>query len=109
VRQGRGSSSQYNFSAKPGGNTNTQTVTVKNSGPSALGTFSVVLTQPKEGSMYTVSSTGAVVSSNKSCQFKITFKSPSTVGTYTGAVTVGAQDLDGRVATKSAKLSGQSK
>jgi hypothetical protein len=117
------SNSNLTFSAKPGGNTNTQTLTIKNSGAGALGTFGVVLTQPntvtqptavtpKGTPLYTVASdtcTGKAVSAGKSCQIQIRFTSPSAAGTYIGDVTISAQDIDGAVATRSAKLSGSAK
>jgi hypothetical protein len=114
------SNTQLNFSAKPGGITNTQTLTVKNPGPGALGTFSVVLTQPNTVTqptavtpsgvpVYQVTSdtcTPNVVSAGKTCQLQIKFTSPSAAGTYVGDVTISAQTIDGAVATRSAKLSG---
>jgi hypothetical protein len=116
------SNSQLNFSAKPGGNTNTQTLTVRNSGPGALGTFSVALTQPNTVTQPTaVTPTGVpvyqltsntctgIVSENKTCQVQIRFTSPSAAGTYVGDVTISAQNIDGAVATRSAKLSGSAK
>jgi hypothetical protein len=117
------SNTQLNFSAKPGGNTNTQTLTVKNSGPGALGSFSVVVTQPNTVTqptavtpsgvpVYQVTSdtcTPNVVSEGKTCQLQIKFTSPSAAGTYVGDVTISAQSIDGAVATRSAKLSGSAK
>ena len=116
------SNTQLNFSAKPGGNTNTQTLTVRNSGPGALSTFSVVLTQPDTVKQPTaVTPTGVpvyrvtsntcttVVSEGKTCQVKIMFTSPSAAGTYLGDVTISAQNIDGATATRSAKLSGTAK
>ena len=117
------SNSLLNFSAKPGGNTNTQTVTVKNSGPGALGTFSVALTQPNRVTQPTAvtpsgvpvfqvtsdTCTPNVVSENKNCQLQIKFTSPSAAGTYLGDVTITAQNIDGAVATKSARLTGTAK
>jgi hypothetical protein len=117
------SNTQMNYSAKPGGSTNTQTLTVKNSGSGALSTFSVVLTQPNRVTqptavtpsgvpVYQVTSdtcTGKVVSAGKSCQLQIKFTSPSAAGTYVGDVTISAQDIDGAVATRSAKMSGNAK
>jgi hypothetical protein len=117
------SSTQMNYSAKPGGVTNTQTLTVKNSGAGALGTFSVVVTQPNTVTqptavtpsgvpLYQVTSdtcTPNIVSAGKSCQIQIKFTSPSAAGTYVGDVTVSAQDINGAVATRSAKLAGTAK
>jgi hypothetical protein len=117
------SNSLLTFSAKPGGLTNTQTLTVKNSGPGALGTFSVVVTQPNRVTQPTAvtpsgvpvfqvtsdTCTPNVVSEGKTCQLKIMFTSPSAAGTYTGDVTISAQNIDGATATRSAKLTGTAK
>jgi hypothetical protein len=117
------SNTQLNFSAKPGGNTNTQTLTVRNSGPGALGSFSVAVTQPNTVTqptavtpsgvpVYQVTSdtcTGRTVSEGKTCQLQIKFTSPSATGTYVGDVTISAQNIDGATATRSAKLSGTAK
>jgi hypothetical protein len=102
---------QLTFAAKPGGSTNTQTLTIKNSGPSALGTLSVVLT-PTGVPIYQVTSdtcTPNVVSSGKTCQLQIKFTSPAAAGTYSGDVTISAQDIDGAVVTRGAKLVGTAK
>ena len=117
------SNTQLNFSAKPGGNTNTQTLTVRNAGPGALGTFSVVVTQPNTVTqptavtptgvpVYRVTSdtcTGNVVSEGKTCQVRVTFTSPSAAGTYVGDVTISAQNIDGATATRSSKLNGSAR
>ena len=96
---------------------------MKNSGPGALGTFSVVLTQPNTVTQPTaVTPTGVpvyqvtsdtctpnAVSEGKTCQLQIKFTSPAAAGTYVGDVTISAQNIDGAVATRSAKLSGSAK
>jgi hypothetical protein len=117
------SNSALKFSAKPGGNTNTQTLTVRNSSATALGSFSVVVTQPNRVTQPTaVTPTGApvyqlvsdtctpnAVSAGKSCQLQIRFTSPSAAGTYVGDVTISAQNIDGATVTRSATLSGTAK